>query len=217
MEYNVSTLFADLRPAPPRMVEAPRRRGDDRGIPGPIPHPFPTQLAGKGDPVAAGHRPAPGKTLGFAIPMMVRNLNKPEAHQSRPDSCWYQPRELGRRQVQARPSLPLGQRAQWRFIQAILRRAHRSPPQIQLPSQGRFGGRRHAGDACLDIIEKGYCDLSNVEVCVIDEADRELADLGFMPDRAQESSILTRQTRQTMPVVGGRSTGDVNELIRRLT
>ena len=63
----------------------------------------------------------------------------------------------------------------------------------------------------LDIIEKGYCDLSAVEVCVIDEADR-MADLGFMPD-VRKILDMTPATRQTM-LWSATLDGDVNEIIR---
>ena len=198
--YNVSISFADLG-VPARMVEALAADG--------ITEPFPVQeitlpdaLAGKD---LCGRAPTgSGKTLGFGIPMMVRIS---QAEPNRPTGLVLVPtRELAE-QVQ-KVFVTLG-RAQWRFVQAIYGGASFAP-QIHSLRKGASVIVATPG-RLIDIIEKGYCDLSAVEVCVIDEADR-MADLGFMPD-VRTILDMTPDTRQTM-LWSATLDGDVKELIR---
>ncbi|HEY4333925.1 MAG TPA: DEAD/DEAH box helicase, partial [Ilumatobacteraceae bacterium] len=199
--YNtVTTSFADLG-VPARLIEALAADG--------ITEPFPVQAITLPDALAGkdlcGRAPTgSGKTLGFGIPMMVRIS---QAEPTKPTGLVLVPtRELAE-QVQ-RAFVPLG-RAQWRFIQAIYGGASFGP-QIHSLRKGASVVVATPG-RLLDIIEKGYCDLSAVEVCVIDEADR-MADLGFMPD-VRKILDMTPATRQTM-LWSATLDGDVNELIR---
>jgi superfamily II DNA/RNA helicase len=198
--YNVSTSFADLG-VPARLVEALTAEG--------ITTPFPVQAATLPDALAGrdlcGRAPTgSGKTLGFGIPLMARVS---QAQPTKPTGLVLVPtRELAE-QVQ-RAFVPLG-RAQWRFIQAIYGGASFGP-QIHSLRKGASVIVATPG-RLLDIIEKGYCDLGSVEVCVIDEADR-MADLGFMPD-VRKLLDMTPATRQTM-LWSATLDGDVNELIR---
>ena len=196
----MTTSFAALG-LPARLVEALAADG--------IVEAFPVQAVTLPDALAGkdlcGRAPTgSGKTLGFGIPMMVRIS---QAEPTKPTGLVLVPtRELAE-QVQ-RAFVPLG-RAQWRFIQAIYGGASFGP-QIHSLRKGASVVVATPG-RLLDIIEKGYCDLSAVEVCVIDEADR-MADLGFMPD-VRKILDMTPATRQTM-LWSATLDGDVNELIR---
>ena len=196
----MSTLFADLG-LPARLVEALAADGMTEAFPVQA-ITLPDALAGKD---LCGRAPTgSGKTLGFGIPMMVRIS---QAEPTKPTGLVLVPtRELAE-QVQ-RAFVPLG-RAQWRFIQAIYGGASFGP-QIHSLRKGASVVVATPG-RLLDIIEKGYCDLSAVEVCVIDEADR-MADLGFMPD-VRKILDMTPSTRQTM-LWSATLDGDVNEIIR---
>ena len=198
--YNVSQSFADLG-VPARLVEALAADG--------ITEPFPVQAITLPDALAGkdlcGRAPTgSGKTLGFGIPMMVR-IGQAAPH--RPTGLVLVPtRELAE-QVQ-KVFVTLG-RAQWRFVQAIYGGASFGP-QIHSLRKGASVVVATPG-RLLDIIEKGYCDLSAVEVCVIDEADR-MADLGFMPD-LRKILDMTPATRQTM-LWSATLDGDVKEIIQ---
>jgi superfamily II DNA/RNA helicase len=115
-------------------------------------------------------------------------------------------RELAE-QVQ-RAFVPLG-RAAWRFVQAVYGGAPMRP-QIDSLRKGASVVVATPG-RLLDLIEQGHCDLSAVEVLVIDEADR-MADLGFMPD-VRKILDMTPSNRQTM-LWSATLDGDVNELVR---
>ena len=196
----MTVSFADLG-LPARLVEALAADGMTEAFPVQATT-LPDALAGKD---LCGRAPTgSGKTLGFAIPMMVRIS---QAEPTKPTGLVLVPtRELAE-QVQ-RAFVPLG-RAQWRFIQAIYGGASFGP-QIHSLRKGASVVVATPG-RLLDIIEKGYCDLSAVEVCVIDEADR-MADLGFMPD-VRKILDMTPPTRQTM-LWSATLDGDVNEIIR---
>ena len=196
----MSTLFADLG-LPARLVEALAADGMTEAFPVQA-ITLPDALAGKD---LCGRAPTgSGKTLGFGIPMMVRIS---QAEPTKPTGLVLVPtRELAE-QVQ-RAFVPLG-RAQWRFIQAIYGGASFGP-QIHSLRKGASVVVATPG-RLIDIIEKGYSDLSAVEVCVIDEADR-MADLGFMPD-VRKILDMTPKTRQTM-LWSATLDGDVNEIIR---
>jgi superfamily II DNA/RNA helicase len=145
-----------------------------------------------------------GKTLAFGIPLMSRVS---QAAPNRPTGLVLVPtRELAD-QVQ-RAFVPLG-RAQWRFVQAIYGGAPMSA-QIHALKKGASVIVATPG-RLLDIIRQGHCDLSAIEVCVIDEADR-MADLGFMPD-VQAILDMTPTTRQTM-LWSATLDGDVDDLVR---
>ncbi|HRE02078.1 MAG TPA: DEAD/DEAH box helicase, partial [Ilumatobacteraceae bacterium] len=196
----MTTPFADLG-LPARLVESLAADG--------ITDAFPVQAATLPDALAGRDLccRAPtgsGKTLAFGIPLMVRIG---QAEPSKPTGLVLVPtRELAE-QVQ-RAFVPLG-RAQWRFVQAIFGGTSFGP-QIHSLRKGASVVVATPG-RLLDIIDQGYCDLSAVEVCVIDEADR-MADLGFMP-QLRAVLDLTPTTRQTM-LWSATLDGDVSELVR---
>jgi superfamily II DNA/RNA helicase len=199
-ESTMTTSFTDLG-VPARMAEALAASG--------ITDAFPVQAITLPDTLAGrdmcGRAPTgSGKTLGFGIPMMAR-VSQAKPH--RPTGLVLVPtRELAE-QVQ-RAFVPLG-RASWRFVQAIYGGA---------PMAGQIHSLRKGASVIvatpgrlIDIIEQGYCDLSDIEVCVIDEADR-MADLGFMPD-VRKILDMTPASRQTM-LWSATLDGDVNELVQ---
>ena len=97
----------------------------------------------------------------------------------------------------------------WRFVQAVYGGAPMGP-QVHSLRKGASVVVATPG-RLLDLIEQGHCDLSKVEVLVIDEADR-MADLGFMPD-VRKLIDMTPDTRQTM-LWSATLDGDVNELVQ---
>jgi superfamily II DNA/RNA helicase len=196
---NIMTTFAELG-VPARMAEALAAAGMSEA--------FAVQAITLHDALAGrdlcGRAPTgSGKTLGFGIPLMARVS---QATPNRPTGLVLVPtRELAE-QVQ-RAFVPLG-RAQWRFVQAVY---GGSPMAAQIHSLKKGASVVVATPGrLLDIIERGHCDLSGVEVCVIDEADR-MADLGFMPD-VRKILDMTPATRQTM-LWSATLDGDVNDLI----
>ena len=192
--------FLDLG-VPARFVESLERAG--------IAEPFPVQAATLPDALAGrdlcGRAPTgSGKTLGFGIPLMARISQAEPRH---PTGLVLVPtRELAE-QVQ-RAFVPLG-RAAWRFVQAVYGGAPMGP-QVHSLRKGASVVVATPG-RLLDLIEQGHCDLSKVEVLVIDEADR-MADLGFMPD-VRKIVDMTPATRQTM-LWSATLDGDVKELVQ---
>jgi superfamily II DNA/RNA helicase len=195
-----TTSFVDLG-VPARMAEALTAAGMTQAFPVQA-ITLPDALAGRD---LCGRAPTgSGKTLGFGIPLMAR---VGQATPNRPTGLVLVPtRELAE-QVQ-RAFVPLG-RAAWRFVQAIYGGA---------PMGGQIHSLKKGASVIvatpgrlLDIIEQGHCDLSGIEVCVIDEADR-MADLGFMPD-VRRILDMTPSTRQTM-LWSATLDGAVNELVR---
>jgi superfamily II DNA/RNA helicase len=142
--------------------------------------PFPIQAAVLPDALAGldilgRGRTGSGKTLGFAIPLAAR-LSGGRTSAGRPRGLVLVPtRELAN-QVQA-AVLPLARAAglavttifggtsQGRQVTALRRGVD-----IVVACPGRLA----------DLIDQGHCELSHVEVSVIDEADH-MADLGFLP------------------------------------
>ena len=196
----MTTSFVDLG-VPARMAEALAAAGMTEAFPVQA-ITLPDALAGRD---LCGRAPTgSGKTLGFGIPLLARVS---QAKPNRPTGLVLVPtRELAE-QVQ-RAFVPLG-RAQWRFIQAVYGGA---PMAAQIHSLKKGASVIVATPGrLLDIIEQGHCDLSAIEVCVIDEADR-MADLGFMPD-VRKILDMTPTSRQTM-LWSATLDGDVNELVR---
>lgn len=195
----MTTSFVDLGVSA-RMAEALASAG--------MTDAFPVQAATLPDALAGrdlcGRAPTgSGKTLGFGIPLMMR---VGQAQPKHPTGLVLVPtRELAE-QVQ-RAFVPLG-RAAWRYVQAVYGGAPMRP-QIESLRKGASVVVATPG-RLLDLIEQGHCDLSAVEVLVIDEADR-MADLGFMPD-VRTILDMTPASRQTM-LWSATLDGDVNELV----
>ncbi|MDQ2725000.1 MAG: DEAD/DEAH box helicase [Actinomycetota bacterium] len=163
--------FADLGvPAP--TITALARQGIDR--------PFPIQVATMADTLAGRDvlgrgRTGSGKTLAFAIPMVAR-LTGGNRHPRQARSLVLVPtRELAN-QILAVVE-PLARAAG--LTATVVFGGVGQNPQVKALASGvdvliACPGRLE------DLIGQGHCDLSAVEVTVLDEADH-MADLGFLP------------------------------------
>ncbi|MCR3739668.1 Superfamily II DNA and RNA helicase [Actinomadura glauciflava] len=170
-EERVPT-FAELG-LPPVLVSALVRQG--------IEAPFPIQAAAIPD-VMGGHdvlgrgKTGSGKTLAFGLPLLAR-LSGRKAAPKRPLALILVPtRELAQ-QVQTNLE-PLGRGLGLRFKTVIGQTsmfkqidALRRGVEVLVATPGRL----------KDLMRQGACDLSDVEIAVLDEADH-MADMGFLPD-----------------------------------
>jgi superfamily II DNA/RNA helicase len=168
--------FAELG-LPARLVDALARRG--------IVSPFPIQQACIPDVLAGRHvlgrgKTGSGKTLAFGLPMMARIAGArgdTGAAPKRPLALILVPtRELAM-QVQADLE-PLGRSLRLRMKTVIgqtsMRKqvdALRRGVEVLVATPGRL----------LDLMRQGECDLRDLQITVLDEADH-MADLGFLPD-----------------------------------
>ncbi len=164
-----ATSFADLG-VPDDLVAVLTRAG--------ITAPFPIQTAVIPDALAgrdvSGRAPTgSGKTIAFGLPLMA-TVGK--GRPARPRALVLAPtRELAE-QI-SRELIPLG-KARRRFVGVVYGGVGYGP-QIQSLRRGvdvlvACPGR------LLDLIEQRHIDLGEVEIAVIDEADR-MADMGFLP------------------------------------
>lgn len=158
---------------PPSLVNALARQGIDK--------PFPIQAAAIPD-IMAGRdvlgrgKTGSGKTLAFGLPLLVR-LSGRKAAPKRPLALILVPtRELAQ-QVQTNLE-PLGRGLGLRFKTVIGQTsmfkqidALRRGVEILVATPGRL----------KDLMRQGACDLSDIEIAVLDEADH-MADMGFLPD-----------------------------------
>ena len=168
--------FAELG-LPARLVDALTRQG--------IESPFPIQQICIPDVLAGRHvlgrgKTGSGKTLAFGLPMMARiaeSLGGSGAAPKRPRALILVPtRELAM-QVQANLE-PLGRSLRLRMKTVIGQTS--MPKQIDALRRGvevlvATPGR------LKDLMRQGACDLSDIEITVLDEADH-MADMGFLPD-----------------------------------
>ncbi len=193
--------FAELG-LPNPLVEVLRRRG--------ITSPLPIQAAAIADVLAgrdvSGKAPTgSGKTLAFALPIAATlNRSKPK----RPRGLVLVPtRELAS-QIAAEmgPLLAAHSLTAYPFYGGV-----------------GFGGQRHAlrkgvdvAVACPgrleDLMSTGDINLSDIEVAVVDEADR-MADMGFLP-AVRRILDATPSSRQTL-LFSATLDGDVDVLVRR--
>jgi superfamily II DNA/RNA helicase len=142
--------------------------------------PFPIQAATIGDALAGRDvlgrgRTGSGKTLAFGLPLLSRLMgNKSES--TKPRGMILVPtRELA---MQVHDALaPLGHLVGLKFS-IIIGGAQYSR---QIDSLARGADIVVATPGRLeDLIERGACDLSAVEIAILDEADQ-MADMGFLP------------------------------------
>ncbi|MUL43463.1 DEAD/DEAH box helicase [Streptomonospora sp. PA3] len=174
--------------------------------------PFPIQAAAIPDALAGRDvlgcgRTGSGKTLAYGLPMLVRSADR-RAASRRPRGLVLVPtRELAQ---QVRDALlaygrPMGVRigdvvggsSYTRQINELRRGV-----EILVATPGRL----------TDLIEQGACDLGDVELSVLDEADQ-MCDMGFMP---QVSELLDQVPTggQTL-LFSATLDGDVDKLVRR--
>jgi superfamily II DNA/RNA helicase len=200
-----STLptFAELG-LPKPLVSGLERRG--------ITEPFaiqtvaiPDALAGR-DILGRGQTGS-GKTLAFGLPMMARIAGR-TAEPRRPRALILVPtRELA---MQVQDALePLGRGLSLRMktvvgglsmskqIQALRRGV-----EVLVATPGRL----------TDLIERGACSLSDIEITVLDEADH-MADLGFLPAVSKLLDMIPADGQRLL--FSATLDGDVDTLVRR--
>jgi len=195
--------FAELG-LPPQLVQALARHG--------LTTPFPIQAAAIPDALAGRDvlgrgQTGSGKTLGFGLPMLAR-LAGTRSRPRQPRALVLVPtrelalqvndaleplaHSLGLRQKVVVGGLSIGKQ-----IDALRRGV-----EIVIATPGRL----------IDLIERRDCDLSAVELVVLDEADH-MADMGFLP--------VVRRILDLTPSGGQRLLfsatldGDVDTLVRR--
>jgi superfamily II DNA/RNA helicase len=172
-EYDVVLpSFAELG-LPAALVEALARGG--------ITHPFPIQAASIPDALAGRDilgrgKTGSGKTLGFGLPMLSL-LAHQQAKPKKPLGLILVPtRELAQqvqtvieplgRSLGLRMKTVIGQTSMPKQIDALRRGV-----ELLVATPGRL----------KDLMRQGACDLSEVRIVVLDEADH-MADMGFLPD-----------------------------------
>ncbi|MFD3685878.1 DEAD/DEAH box helicase [Nocardiopsis sp. NPDC058631] len=174
--------------------------------------PFPIQAATipdaiEGRDVLGCGRTGSGKTLAFGLPVLMRAAER-RAAANRPRALILVPtRELAHqvrdalrgysRVVGVRVGDVVGGSSYTRQINELRRGV-----EVLVATPGRLS----------DLIDQGVCDLSDVEVSVLDEADQ-MCDMGFMP---QVSELLdqVRPDGQTL-LFSATLDGDVDKLVRK--
>ncbi len=195
------TTFAELG-VPARLVATLNERS--------ITEPFPIQSAAIPDLIAGrdvlGRAPTgSGKTLAFGLPVITKVA---KANSKHPRALILAPtRELAE-QI-SRELTPVAKSAQ-RWVLAVYggvgydfqRRGLKRGTDILVATPGRL----------IDLIDEGSVSLGDVDIVVVDEADR-MADMGFMP-QVQKLLDQTARNRQTI-LFSATLDGDVAELTRR--
>jgi len=200
--------FTDLGvPAP--IVTALARRG--------VTAPFEIQALTIADALAgrdlSGRAPTgSGKTLAFAIPMAVRvgrgTAGRGPGRPARPRGLVLVPtRELAAQVLEAiRPLAQTSSRSVAAFFGGVsISRDHqrlRKGVDVVVACPGRLA----------DLVQRGDVDLADVDLVVVDEADR-MADMGFLPE-VRRLLDATSSERQTL-LFSATLDGDVDVLVRR--
>ncbi len=215
------------RPAAPATLDTrpprpPVASFADSGLPGTlvaalatagIETPFPIQAATLPDALAGEHvlgraQTGAGKTLGFGLPMLARLAAGRRARPGRPRGLVLVPtRELAQQVADALEPLArcMGMRMTTVYGGTSIQRqvtALTRGVDIVVATPGRL----------VDLLERRTCDLGEVAVTVVDEADH-MCDLGFLP-------VVTDLLAQ-VPADGQRMLfsatldGDVDVLVRR--
>ena len=196
-----ATTFAELG-VDPALVGELERQG--------ITTPFPVQALTIGDGLAGRDvcgkaKTGSGKTLAFGLPLLMR---VPKAHPGRPRGLVLVPtRELAVQvgEVLGPLAAVVGRRVVVVYGGADIERQVkklRKGADVVVATPGRL----------IDLGERKEVSLAQVEVVVLDEADR-MADMGFLP---QVDWLLRRITEahQTM-LFSATLDGDVDRLVRR--
>ncbi len=141
-----------------------------------------------------------GKTCAFALPILQRLAESHTGKQRKGSSYGRSPRALvlcptrelamqifdsfvsyGKNIKQLRHTVVFGGVSQGKQVRTL-----RDGVDVLVATPGRL----------LDLVNQGHIDLSNIEVLVLDEADRML-DMGFIPD-IRKIVEMTREDRQTL-------------------
>ena len=195
---------AERCPAPETSVTEPAASFAELGVPAPlvdvldadgITAPFPVQAATLPDALAGRDilgraRTGSGKTLGFSLPLVSR-LAGGSTRRARPRGLVLVPtRELA---TQVTLVLKPLARAMNLWVTTIYGGVAYGP-QVNALQRGTDIVVATPG-RLADLIGQGECDLADVEITVIDEADQ-MADLGFLP--------IVRRLLETTPDGGQR-------------
>ena len=168
-----------------------------------ITRPFPIQalalpVALDGQDIIGQAKTGTGKTLGFALPLLMDTLGPGEEGwdedpaSGSPQALIVLPtRELAK-QVAEELSMAAARRTV-RIVQVYGGRAYE--PQIEALQRGAEVVVGTPG-RLIDLMDRGVLDLAHVTTVVLDEAD-EMLDLGFLPD-VEKILARTRTDRQTM-------------------
>ncbi|MEU8219715.1 DEAD/DEAH box helicase [Micromonospora taraxaci] len=166
----------------------------------------PDALAGR-DVLGRGQTGS-GKTLAFGLPLIARLATRNRARPMRPRALVLVPtRELAMQVNDA--LLPLG-KAVGIFLKTAVGGvpydrqidALRRGVEIIVATPGRLG----------DLIERGICQLDDVEVTVLDEADQ-MADMGFLPEVTELLSKTPANGQRLL--FSATLDGDVDALVKR--
>ncbi|MET8528398.1 DEAD/DEAH box helicase [Micromonospora sp. NPDC005172] len=196
--------FADLG-LPEPLVRALARQG--------IATPFPIQQATVPDALAGRDvlgrgQTGSGKTLAFGLPLLARVAAGRPARPLRPRALVLVPtRELAMQVNDA--LLPLGKSLNV-FLKTTVGGvpydrqidALRRGVEIIVATPGRLG----------DLIERGVCQLDDVEITVLDEADQ-MADMGFLPEVTELLSKTPAGSQRLL--FSATLDGDVDSLVKR--
>jgi len=196
--------FADLG-LPPEIVRVLTREG--------ITTPFEIQAATMPDALAGRDvlgrgQTGSGKTLAFGLPLLTRVAEGGRARPHHPKALILVPtRELAMQVADALQ--PLG-----RSVGVFLKTAVGGVPydrqmdalrrgvEVIVATPGRLG----------DLIERGACNLSDVEITVLDEADQ-MADMGFLPEVTE---LLAKTPAKAQRLLFSATLdGDVDTLVKR--
>jgi superfamily II DNA/RNA helicase len=167
---------------------------------------IPDALAGR-DVLGRGQTGS-GKTLAFGLPLLARIARSGRAKPHHPKALIMVPtRELAMQVADALQ--PLG-RAVGVFLKTAVggvpydrqMDALRRGVEVIVATPGRLG----------DLIERGACNLDDVEVSVLDEADQ-MADMGFLPE-VTELLAKTPEGAQRL-LFSATLDGDVDALVKR--
>ena len=167
---------------------------------------LPDALAGR-DVLGRGQTGS-GKTLAFGLPVIARLADRNRARPLHPRALVLVPtRELA---MQVNDALmPLG-KAVGIFLKTAVGGvpydrqidALRRGVEIIVATPGRLG----------DLIERGVCNLDDVEITVLDEADQ-MADMGFLPEVTQ---LLAKTPADAQRLLFSATLdGDVDSLVKR--
>ena len=168
-----------------------------------ITHPFPIQalalpVALEGQDIIGQAKTGTGKTLGFALPLLMDTLGPGEdgweedPASGSPQALIVLPtRELAK-QVAEELAMAAARRTV-RIVQVYGGRAYE--PQIEALERGAEIVVGTPG-RLIDLMDRDVLDLTHVTTVVLDEAD-EMLDLGFLPD-VEKILARTRSDRQTM-------------------
>ncbi|MFY1673792.1 DEAD/DEAH box helicase [Plantactinospora sp. WMMB334] len=166
----------------------------------------PDALAGR-DVLGRGQTGS-GKTLAFGLPVLARMAAGPRARAHHPRALVLVPtRELA---MQVNDALmPLG-----RALGVFLKTAVGGVPYDRQIDSLRRGVEVVVATPgrLADLIERGVCNLDDIEVTVLDEADQ-MADMGFLPD---VTDLLARTPAGAQRLLFSATLdGDVDALVKR--